>query len=87
MSWWTNDTTLGIPLHFGGGIFQLQYGLPLWDANNATAFFLGMHLQTDRVPGFGTWVAQDGATTLFENWDAGGSRNHIMFGSVGAWCE
>jgi len=58
MSWWTNGTVSGIPLHFGGGISQLHLSLPLWDAHNATAFFLGMHLQEDRVPGFGTWITR-----------------------------
>jgi alpha-L-rhamnosidase len=87
MSWWANDTNSGIPLHFGGGISQLHLGLPQWDAHSSSAFFLRMHLQEDRVPGFGTWIVQDGATTLFENWDTSGSRNHIMFGSAGAWCK
>lgn len=39
-------------------------------------------------PSWGWWI-ENGATTLFENWkaDAGKdlSRNHIMFGEIGAW--
>ncbi|HVK48251.1 MAG TPA: family 78 glycoside hydrolase catalytic domain [Pseudobacter sp.] len=39
-------------------------------------------------PSWGWWI-ENGATTLFENWkiDAGQdlSRNHIMFGEIGAW--
>jgi alpha-L-rhamnosidase len=28
---------------------------------------------------------EQGATTLWEGWNGGGSRNHIMFGDVSAW--
>ena len=35
-------------------------------------------------PGWGHWV-ELGATTLWENWDGGSSRSHIMFGDVSAW--
>lgn len=34
-------------------------------------------------PGWGYWVEELGATTLFQNWDGSQSRNHIMFGSIG----
>ncbi|MCC5844988.1 MAG: family 78 glycoside hydrolase catalytic domain [Verrucomicrobia bacterium] len=39
--------------------------------------------QTD-FPGWGHWLKR-GATSLWENWDGSGSRNHIMFGDVSAW--
>jgi alpha-L-rhamnosidase len=35
-------------------------------------------------PGWGYWMDQ-GATTLWEQWDGSESRNHIMFGDVSAW--
>lgn len=35
-------------------------------------------------PSYGSWLGQ-GATTLWEQWDGQASRNHIMFGDVGAW--
>jgi alpha-L-rhamnosidase len=35
-------------------------------------------------PGYGHWIEQ-GATTLWENWEGGGSLNHVMFGDVSAW--
>lgn len=36
-------------------------------------------------PSWGWWIEQ-GATTLWENWDgARGSRNHVMMGSISAW--
>lgn len=41
----------------------------------------------DSYPSWGWWIA-NGATTLFEDWDATShslSRNHIMFGEIGAW--
>lgn len=33
-------------------------------------------------PGWGYWIDELGATTLFQNWDGSQSRNHIMFGSI-----
>ena len=33
-------------------------------------------------PGWGYWIKL-GATTLFQNWDATQSRNHVMFGTIG----
>lgn len=39
-------------------------------------------------PSWGWWIV-NGATTLYENWDINAkndlSRNHIMFGEIGAW--
>ncbi len=34
-------------------------------------------------PGWGYWVDELGANTMFQNWDGSQSRNHIMFGSIG----
>jgi alpha-L-rhamnosidase len=39
--------------------------------------------QTTR-PSWGWWIEQ-GATTLWENWDGASSRNHIMMGSISTW--
>ena len=36
------------------------------------------------APGYGDWIAR-GATTLWEDWKDGDSRNHIMFGDISAW--
>ena len=36
------------------------------------------------LPSWGWWIEQ-GATTLWEEWDGSGSRNHIMFGDISAW--
>lgn len=36
------------------------------------------------LPGWGWWIEQ-GATTLWEQWKGTDSRNHVMFGDIGAW--
>ena len=38
----------------------------------------------DDVPSYGAWIKR-GATTFWEDWGEGSSRNHIMFGDVSAW--
>jgi alpha-L-rhamnosidase len=35
-------------------------------------------------PSWGYWIEQ-GATTLWQNWDGSQSRNHVMFGSIDEW--
>jgi len=35
-------------------------------------------------PSFGAWIRR-GATTFWEDWGDGASRNHVMFGDVAAW--
>jgi alpha-L-rhamnosidase len=42
-------------------------------------------LAKDTPPSFGAWIRR-GATTLWEDWGEGASRNHIMFGDFSAWC-
>ena len=42
----------------------------------------------ETFPSWGWWI-KNGATTLYENWDINSkhdiSKNHIMFGEIGAW--
>ncbi len=38
----------------------------------------------DEAPSYGAWIKR-GATTFWEDWGEGSSRNHIMFGDVSAW--
>ncbi len=38
----------------------------------------------EEKPSYGNWIKR-GATTFWEDWDEGSSRNHIMFGDVSAW--
>jgi alpha-L-rhamnosidase len=44
-----------------------------------------LYEMTDKreFPGWGYWIEELGATTLYQNWDGSQSRNHIMFGSIG----
>jgi len=42
-----------------------------------------MASRTDH-PSYGNWIER-GATTFWEDWNNGSSRNHIMFGDVSAW--
>jgi len=41
-------------------------------------------LTQPEFPGWAHWLEQ-GATTLWEEWPGGSSRNHIMFGDISAW--
>jgi alpha-L-rhamnosidase len=41
-------------------------------------------LTKDEAPSYGRWLRR-GATTLWEDWGDGSSRNHIMFGDFSAW--
>ncbi|MCX7817642.1 MAG: glycoside hydrolase family 78 protein [Kiritimatiellae bacterium] len=46
---------------------------------------LAFALATREVPpSFGAWIRR-GATTFWEDWGEGASRNHVMFGDVAAW--
>lgn len=38
----------------------------------------------DESPSYGNWIKR-GATTFWEDWNEGASRNHIMFGDISAW--
>ena len=40
-------------------------------------------LTQEQYPGWGYWIKQ-GATTLWERWHGGGSKNHVMFGDISA---
>lgn len=41
-------------------------------------------VNTTDFPGWGHWVEQ-GATTLWEQWDGTSSRIHVMYGDISAW--
>jgi len=41
-------------------------------------------LRQKTPPSYGDWLER-GATTLWEDWGDGSSRNHVMFGDVSAW--
>lgn len=69
--------------HLDFGILGAKY-VPnaLSDAGRADVAY---RLATQMTkPGWGWWLDQ-GATTLWEEWNGGGSRCHIMFGDICAW--
>lgn len=69
--------------HLDTGILGTKYLLNvLLDGGRADVAYR-IATQTT-YPSWGKWF-EDGATTLWEQWDGGASRNHIMFGDISAW--
>jgi alpha-L-rhamnosidase len=69
--------------HLDTGIFGTQYFFEVLAANGLNNIaFEAMNKRTE--PSYGWWLAQ-GATTTWERWDGGGSRNHPMFGGGLVW--
>ena len=71
----------GCKLDFG--ILGSKY-VPNALASNGRNDLVYAMLNHTEFPGYGFWIEQ-GATTLWENWEGGASLNHIMFGDVSAW--
>jgi len=69
--------------HLDAGILGTKYLIDSLTANGRADLVYGMATKTD-YPSWGRWLEQ-GATTLWEQWDGGASRNHIMFGHISAW--
>lgn len=69
--------------HVWAGILGTKYLLHALADNGRADVAYGATTKRD-FPSWGHWVEQ-GATTLWEAWDGGGSRNHIMFGDISAW--
>jgi alpha-L-rhamnosidase len=69
--------------HLDAGILGTKYLIDSLTAAGRADLVYGMATKTD-YPSWGRWLEQ-GATTLWEQWDGGASRNHIMFGHVSAW--
>ena len=69
--------------HLDCGILGTKYIMHvLTDAGRADVAY---NLANQRTfPSWGHWIEQ-GATTLWENWQGTASRNHIMFGDISAW--
>jgi alpha-L-rhamnosidase len=77
------DMVRGEDNHFDGGILGAKYLLNvLTDQGHADVAYDVASSKT--FPSWGSWIEQ-GATTLWENWDGSLSRNHIMFGDISAW--
>ncbi len=69
--------------HLTTGIFGTKYMLDaLTEIGKADVAYAIINQKTS--PGYG-YMLQNGATTIWESWDASGSHNHPMFGSVSEW--
>jgi alpha-L-rhamnosidase len=69
--------------HIDTGILGAKYLLNALLENGRTDVAYRMASQKD-LPSWGWWIEQ-GATTLWEQWNGSESRNHIMFGDISAW--
>ena len=69
--------------HLDTGILGAKYLFHALSDNGLHDRAFRIATQTTR-PSYGRWIEQ-GATTLWEDWDEGSSRNHIMFGDISAW--
>lgn len=69
--------------HLDAGILGTKYLIDCLTAAGRADVVYGMATKTD-YPSWGLWL-QQGATTLWEQWDGNASRNHIMYGHIGAW--
>ncbi len=69
--------------HIDTGIFGTQFFFEV--LSDYGLHELAYEVMNQRTkPGFGWWIGQ-GATTTWEQWDGGGSRNHPMFGGGIVW--
>jgi alpha-L-rhamnosidase len=69
--------------HLDTGIFGTQFFFEVLSDNGLHELAYEAMNQRSR-PGYGWWIEQ-GATTTWEQWDGGGSRNHPMFGGGIVW--
>ena len=69
--------------HIDTGILGAKYLLNTLLENGRADVAYRIVSQKDQ-PSWGWWIGQ-GATTLWEEWNGGASRNHIMYGDISAW--
>lgn len=69
--------------HFDAGVGGVKSLYESLDETGNNATIYQMVNQTD-FPGYGYWIEQ-GANTLWQDWDGSMSLNHVMFGSVSEW--
>lgn len=69
--------------HLNTGIFGTRYLFTVL-AENGLADLAYKVLTQPGFPGYVNWIDQ-GATTMWEQWDGGNSRNHPMFGGGLVW--
>jgi alpha-L-rhamnosidase len=69
--------------HIDCGILGAKYVMHALTEGSRADLAYAIATQTD-YPSWGLWIRQ-GATTLWESWDGGTSRNHHMFSDISAW--
>jgi alpha-L-rhamnosidase len=69
--------------YLDAGILGTKYLIDCLTAGGRADMVYRMASQTG-YPSWGRWL-DEGATTLWEQWDGEASRNHIMFGHISAW--
>jgi alpha-L-rhamnosidase len=69
--------------HLDTGFLGTKYLLPALSDNGQCELAFRIATQTT-PPSWGDWVKR-GATTLWEDWGDGASRNHFAFGVIGEW--
>ena len=69
--------------HIDAGILGSKYLLNVLTAEGRTDVAYRVASQKT-LPSWGWWIEQ-GATTMWEQWNGTDSRNHIMFGEIAAW--
>jgi alpha-L-rhamnosidase len=69
--------------HIDTGILGAKYLLNTLTENGRADVAYRIASQKD-LPSWGWWIEQ-GATTLWEEWNGTASRNHIMYGDISAW--
>ncbi len=69
--------------HLNCGILGTKYVLNVLGQYGHAAVAYALATQTT-FPSWGYWIEQ-GATTLWEDWEGRSSQNHIMFGDISAW--
>ncbi|MEI8374560.1 MAG: glycoside hydrolase family 78 protein [Planctomycetota bacterium] len=69
--------------HLDTGILGAKYLFHALTDNGRVDVAYRIATQTT-PPSYGSWIAR-GATTLWEDWHDGDSRNHVMFGDISAW--
>ncbi len=69
--------------HFDAGVGGVKALYEALSSNNQEEVIYQMVNKTD-FPSYGYWIEQ-GANTLWQDWDGSMSLNHIMFGSVSEW--
>ena len=65
------------------GILGSKYVFRALSDAGRTDLAFAMATKEDKAS-YGAWLSK-GATTFWEDWEEGASRNHIMFGDVSAW--